>query len=180
MIHNILHTINQCKAGNRQAQKLLFQTYNQKLFAVSMKYMHNRHNAEEVLQDSWIEIFKSLDRYEHQNKLEGWMKTIVIRKAWRTIKKRKPTVELKITTQPNGYHTEKQLIDKMTCEEILTVVDTLPTGCREVFKMYVIDGFKHDEIADVLEISNSTSRAHLSRARKMIATKIDKMNKIYS
>lgn len=142
--------------------------------------MNHRHNAEEVLQDSWIDIFNSLERYEDQGKFEGWLKTIVIRRAWKAIKKRKYVEELNDEFIKTTANMEKQIMDQMTCTEILNELEIIPNGAREVFKMAVIDGFNHQEISEILEITPSTSRAHLSRARKILQKKYSKQIKISS
>lgn len=133
--------------------------------------MNNTHSAEEVLQDSWIDIFNGLQRYQDQGKFEGWMKTIVIRRAWKAIKKRKFVEELNDDYTKSTVNMEQQIMDQMTCQEILNELEIIPNGAREVFKMAVIDGFNHKEISDILEITESTSRAHLSRARKILHQK---------
>ena len=179
MITNPEHTIAACKKGDRAAQKKLFMAFNQQLFAVSMKYMNDYSKAEEVLQESWIEIFNGLDKYQDQGKFWGWIKTIVIRKAWKHLSKNLHNVDIESVELPSIDY-EKQFHDKMSCEEILALLDKLPNGPREIFKMYVIDGYTHDEIADILQISASTSRAHLSRARKLLINKIDMMNKVFT
>lgn len=180
MIKDLKHTIDQCKLGKSAAQKALFSAYNGYLFSVCMKYMNNRHQAEEVLQDSWIEIFNGLERYEDQGKFQGWIKTITVRKAWRAISKNKPSVDLSYASHIPEGKSETKIFDQMACEEILDTLDEIPIGSREVFKMYVLDGYTHEEIATIIGISNSTSRAHLSRARKILAAKHNHMNQIFS
>jgi len=145
-----------------------------------MKYMHNRHKAEEVLQDSWIEIFNGLEKYEDRGKFEGWIKTITVRKAWRAISKDKPSVDISYARNIPEGKSETKIFDQMACEEILETLDEIPIGSRAVFKMYVLDGYTHEEISSIMGITNSTSRAHLSRARKMLTAKHNSMNQIFS
>jgi len=142
--------------------------------------MNNIHTAEEILQDSWIDIFNGLSRYEDRGKFEGWLKTIVIRRAWKAIKKRKYVEELNDDYAKSSINMEKQIIDQMTCQEILNKLEIIPNGAREVFKMAVIDGYNHQEISEILDISPSTSRAHLSRARKILQKKYSNQFKITS
>lgn len=180
MIKDLQRTIEQCKQGKCTEQQALFSAYNSFLFGVCMKYMGTRDQAEEVLQESWIEIFNSLERYEDQGKFEGWIKTIAIRKAWRTIKKTKPVIDIDYAKHVPSGNCENRIFNQMACEEILKTLEEVPTGAREVFKMYVIDGYSHEEISDILNISNSTSRAHLSRARKILTKKHNHTNQIFS
>ncbi len=140
--------------------------------------MGNRIDAEEVLQISWIEIFKSLKNYTDQGNLEGWMKTIVIRQAWKNLKKRKQYSDIENVSEPVGGSLDSQVFDKLTCDEILSILDYVSLGAREVFKLFVLDGYDHSEIAEMLNIEKSTSRAHLSKARKQLKEKFDELNKI--
>ena len=180
LYNNQKHIIRKCIQGDRKAQQELFGRYNALLYKVSYNYMNHIQNAEEVLQDSWIDIFNSLGRYEDQGKFEGWLKTIVIRRAWKALKKRKYVEEITDDFVKSTVNMEKQIMDQMTCNEILNELEIIPNGAREVFKMAVIDGFNHQEIADILEISPSTSRAHLSRARKILQKKYSNQFKISS
>ncbi len=130
--------------------------------------MYTHHDAEEVVQNAWVSIFKSLSNYQHRDKFEGWMKVIVIRQAWKARAQQKKVEVLSDYENELSYDIEKTLIDKMTCLEILSTLEKVPFGSREVFKMYVLEGYKHVEIAKILEISESTSRVHLSKARKIL------------
>jgi len=175
-----IHTINSCIAGDRKSQKHFFMAYNKMLYAVAMKYMGNVVEAEEVLQDSWMSIFKSLENYKDEGKLEGWLKTIVVRTAWRQIKKRKYHSELNQATEVFNVSESSQAIDKMTCDEVLSLLEYVPVASRQVFKMFVLDQYSHSEIADVLGISNATSRSHLTKARKIIKERFNKLNQVHN
>ncbi len=174
---NLKHIVNGCLEGDRISQMALYNTFNRTLYGVAVKYMHNIHDAEEVVQDSWIAIFKSLSGYSEEGKLAGWMKTIVIRTAWKHIRKKPEFSELTESNQNNVVRLDIQWIDKMTCEEILSLLDLIPEAQRIVFKMFVIDQLNHNEIAEILEITPSTSRAHLTKARKKLKTQYDLLNK---
>jgi len=175
-----IQTIKSCIAGDRKSQKSFFQAYNKMLYAVSMKYMGNRNEAEEVLQDSWMNIFKSLGNYKDEGKLEGWLKTIVIRTAWRQINKRRHYSELDHVSDLVNYSESSQAIDKMTCEEILKLLEYVPIASRQVFKMFVLDQYSHQEISDILGINKATSRSHLAKARKVLKERFEKLNQVHN
>jgi len=178
MSNNISQLIKGCIKGKRTFQKELFLLYNKSLYAVSLKYIRQTEDAQEVLQDSWVEIFKSLESYSEQGKLEGWMKTIVIRTAWKKIRSRKKFEELEMHDINNNINPNSQWMDKMTCEEILNLLDFVPTASRMVFKLFILDQFSHSEIAQQLEITESTSRAHLTKARKILKEKFTLLNNV--
>lgn len=178
MSHNIQHLIKACLRGERQAQMQFFKLHNGFLFSICMKYMKDRNDAEEALQDAWIDIFKSLKNYKDDGKIQGWLKTITLRTCWKAIRKRSKVQELDAAQHMAGSSLNDQIMNKMTCEELLSLLDLIPTASRQVFKMYVLDEYKHEEIAKILEITTSTSRAHLAKARKLIREKFDRINKI--
>lgn len=134
--------------------------------------------AKEVLQRSWIEIFKSLKNYSEQDALEGWLKTIVIRQAWKFQKQGLKVVDINSSVLSRTDDSESRIIDKMTCQEILKEMDSIPRAARMVFKMFVLDEFSHAEIAGQLGITESTSRAHLTQARKIMRRKFYSINKM--
>jgi len=175
-----INTIKSCIAGDRKSQKSFFLAYNTLLFAVAMKYVGNRNDAEEVLQDSWMNIFKSLENYKDEGKLEGWLKTIVIRTAWRHINKRKHHRELDHVSELLHYSESSQAIDKMTCDEVLKLLEYVPIASRQVFKMFVLDQYNHNEISEILGISNATSRSHLAKARKVIKKRFELLNQVHN
>ncbi len=175
-MQDLLKHIHLAKANQRKSQRILFDRYNSMLFAVIMKYMRNRQDAEEVLQETWIDIFKSLANYEDSGKFEGWIKTIAIRKSWKAIKSKPVVYELADYHQVQKIRIDQQIMDKLTCEEILKLLHYIPSGAREVFKMNVLDGYTHKEIASIMSIGESTSRAHLTKARSILKTLFEKLN----
>jgi len=162
------HIIAGCLKHNRKSQSELFKLFNGRLYAVALRYLNDDTEAKEVLQQAWIQIFSSLSKYSNENKLFAWCKTILIRTAWKYIRRLQEVDELSdMHLQIHSYQ-HHQVIDKMTCNEILKLLEFIPIGARTVFKLFVIEEWSHKEISTHLEISESTSRAHLSNARKML------------
>lgn len=178
MIKSITHIIKGCQKANPRSQRALFDMFNKKLYGVAVNYMHDRENAKEVLQESWIQIFNSINTYTDEGLLEGWLKTIVIRVCWKTIRMHRTVVSIEDYQEVTRESMSDQIYDKMTCEELLGLVKFIPVNSRTVFTMYVIDQYSHKEIAQSLDIEVSTSRAHLSRARKLLREKYFSMNQI--
>lgn len=152
--------------------------FNAKLYAVAFNYMNNGEDAKEVVQRSWIEIFKSLKNYKEQDAIEGWMKTIVIRQAWKEQKMRSKIVDINSVHINKSDDSELRLMENLSCQEILNEMNAIPSGSRMVFKMFVIDELSHQEIADKLSIKASTSRAHLAQARKIMKERFYSINKM--
>jgi len=166
--------------GNAKAQRALFNRHTNTLFQVSMRYSKNRMDAEDVMQEAWVKIFKGLEKYQEQGKFVGWMKKIVIHTALRRKQSSWFTNEeigLDSSVDPRF---NPQAVDTMSANEILDYVLNLPPGYKEIFTMFVIEGFSHKEIGEVLGIQASTSRAKLTTARKKMQKSILEANKIYS
>jgi len=166
--------------GNQKAQRLFFEKYTKQLFVASMRYSKNRMDAEDALQEAWINIFKSLGKYREEGKLLGWMKRIVINAALR--KKQSSWFKNEEIGLQNSREAKLSpvAIDTMSANEILDHVLNLPPGYKEVFTLFVIDGYSHKEIGDLLNIKASTSRSKLTLARRKMQQSILKGNKIYA
>lgn len=152
--------------------------YNKKLFAISLNYMKNHEDAKEACQESWVEIFNSLNAYKEQGNFNAWVKRIVIRVCWKMIRKDKTLEFLDNYTEQISFKEVSNIYDKMECDELLKLLKILPAAAKTVFIMYVVDGFSHAEISEAMGIKVVTSRTHLSRARKLLKEKYFLTNRI--
>ncbi len=164
-----------CLKGNSNMQKLLFDSYSGKLFTVCRRYTRDDLEAEDVIQEGFMLVFKKLDTFQFRGSLYSWMRTIMVNVALRKLQKksRKDTsYNLEQVAEPAF---ESDVISTLTAEEILSHVQMLPDGYRNVFNLYVIEGYKHNEIAKMLKIGESTSRSQLTKARRMLQKSLEKM-----
>ncbi len=163
--------IKKCQENNRKAQSELFHRYKDVLFALSLKYCKNYKEAEDNLHDSFISIFKKINQYKFKGSFEGWMKRITINKA---IDKYKKTHISKAFFEEDNI--KDTAIDADTVnfslDELLSFIQELPDRYRLVFNLYELDGYSHKEIAKMLQISESTSKSNLHRAKVILKTKI--------
>lgn len=170
--------IQACLKGNRAAQKELFQLYAPKMMALSRRYCRNVQEAEDVVQDGFVRIFTHLHQFNNEGSFEGWMKRVII------------NIALKNKTKKSYDHEELGLdsyleegilptiVGAMTVNEINELIEELPEGYKNVFKLYVIEGYSHKEIGDLLEIGESTSRSQLVKARNLLQIKLINSQKI--
>ena len=184
------HTLLQeCLRENINAQKILYKKFFPKMIAVCLRYLKNKEDASEVLNNAFLKVFEKLKQYRSTGSLEGWIKRIVINTSLDFIRSNKSYREKFIlmdefssfgSPDPAGqaeldFPEAEMLLDK---EEIFKLVSELPPATRIVFNMYVIDEFSHKQIAQQLNISTGTSQWHLSNARKILKIKInDAVNK---
>ena len=168
--------IKHCKRGSRKAQFKLYERFASTLLGISLRYCRNKEDAEDVLQEAFIDIFKNIGNLEKESSLFPWMKSIVVHKAISHYSAQKKYVN-NVSFKPVSLQDEKQvedLIEKSGYEELLEMIHSLPAGYRTVFNLHAIEGYKHREIAEMLKISEGTSKSQYSRARQMMVEKLKK------
>jgi RNA polymerase sigma-70 factor (ECF subfamily) len=170
--------IEQCLKGDRVAQRELFDTFKGRFMAVALRYIGNRDGAVDVLQDAFVKIFRQLNTYRGEGVLEAWMRRIVVNTALNAIRKtqqlREDPIEDTFNVNP-GFNSALSHLDE---KELLALIAALPAGYRTVFNLYVIEGYDHKDIAGMLNISESTSRTQLLKARLVLQKKIIVSSKI--
>lgn len=155
-----------CKEGDRKAQKQLFDTLAPKMMALCLRYMGNREDAEDVLQEGFITLFKKLDSYTGAGSFEGWARKIFVNTALMHLRKTDALGLSEDIQEAHGLFTEEATpVQKMGYAELMRMIGSLPADARTVFNMYVLEGYSHKEIAQELGCTEATSRSKLQRAR---------------
>jgi RNA polymerase sigma-70 factor (ECF subfamily) len=171
---NETQIIDRLREQDRPAQKWLYDHYGGLLFSVCRRYLHSREDAEEALGSGLYKIFTQIQTYSGAGSFEGWMRRIVVNEALMMLRKGQnlvfPGDDNRLTDEADHFSIEAEL----SAREILTLLDQLPNGYRTVFNMYVIEGFKHQEIADILGISINTSKSQLILAKEKLKQLIQK------
>lgn len=159
-----------CKAQRSFAQQELYARFSGQLFATAIRHTNAREDAEDVLQESFVKIFKHIKSYRQDFSFEGWMRRIVVNTAITHYRKNlkhrhhQDISEIHATPRDLENHTDLEF----TADELEHAIAQLPLGYRTVFCMYVIEGYRHQEIADQLGVDVNTSKSQLSRARKYL------------
>ncbi|TRO67329.1 RNA polymerase sigma factor [Christiangramia sabulilitoris] len=162
--------IRQCKNQDRTAQEQLYRLYSAKLFGVCLKYSNSHQEAEDNLQDGFVTIFQKISQYKDQGSFEGWMKRILINTA---LQKHRQQKVYSIINEDFLQEEELEIeTENISVDFLLDCVQGLPDRYRLVFNLYVMDGYSHKEISDLLNISIGTSKSNLSRARMALKEKI--------
>ena len=157
--------INGCKARNRSAQHSLYDQYSSKMYALCYRYVKDSMEAEDVLVTAFSKIFERIDQFKGEGSFEGWIRRVVVNEAL-TYLRRNRSMYLETDLEAAEREPDYQNIsDHLEAEELMQMIQELPSGYRIVFNMYAIDGYSHKEIADQLGISENTSKSQLSRAR---------------
>jgi len=157
--------IQACKKQDRRAQQLLFDRFSPVMFGLCKRYLKNREDAEDVLVEGFFKVLTKLEQYSGQGSFEGWIRRIMVNEALMHLRKNK---NLKMTLEINDHHLKTMVTveDELQAADILNLLDRLPTGYRTVFNLYVLEGYKHREIAEMLGISINTSKSQLILAKK--------------
>lgn len=159
-----------CKKNDTKAQSELYELFSSKLFSVCLKYSRNYAEAEDNLQDSFLTIFSKIKQYKNKGSFEGWLKRITINVALQRYRKQK------VFDIVNEEAIADDAVDidenDINLEFLLNCIQELPDRYRLVFNLYVLDGYSHKEISDLLDINVGTSKSNLARARQILKEKI--------
>jgi RNA polymerase sigma-70 factor (ECF subfamily) len=166
--------IKQCKQYDKSAFKELVRQYSPALMSVCLRYMGQKHLAEDMLQETYIRVFNNILQYQHQGSFKAWLYRIAATTCMKELRKKFPMVDSDIASFENQYETEPlELNDE---HGIFKIIEELPLPYRLIFNLYVIEGYSHQEIAIMMGVAESTSRTQLVRARMMIKSLLKKNN----
>ena len=162
--------------NNREAQQRLYQIHAPKMLSVCRYYIKDLQFAEEAMLNGFLKVFTNLNNFEHKGSFEGWIRRIMIRESISFLRKQQH-IEFAIEEVEFNEVTVNTVYSDMDVAEIQHLIDLLPDGYRIVFIMYAIEGYKHQEIAALLNITEGTSKSQLFKARKILQQKIINLNK---
>lgn len=163
-----------CAADNRQYQELLYRRYANDMYKVCLMYAENKADASDVLQESFIKVFKNIHRFRFEGSLRGWIRRTVVHTAINAYNKKQRDHQLIIPMSESGEVDASidSILGELEANDIIKLVNSLPQKAKEVLKLYAIEGYKHKEIAALLGITEGTSKSQFSRAKKMLQTSI--------
>ena len=164
-----------CKKNHPKAQEQLYKLFAKKFFGVCLKYSRNYDDAQDNLQDGFIIIFKKIEQFRGKGSFEGWAKRILINNALLRFK----DIRFLEILDDNIADVELEIDDEtISLDYLLQIIQELPDQYRIVFSLYVLDGYSHKEISEMLKISTGTTKSNLYRARLILKEKIEKLTDI--
>jgi RNA polymerase sigma-70 factor (ECF subfamily) len=177
-----------CKAGDRAAMRILYERFYSPMLGVCLRYAANYADAEDFVQDGFIKVFNDIHSFKGSGSLEGWIRRVIINSVLMKLRKAKKefahddmetTMDEAVEEPMSEDEKEVQEVNVLdfSQDEAVRIIQTLPEGFRKVLNLYVIDGYKHREIADMLDISVGTSKSQLNRARKLMKQKLIEYSK---
>lgn len=170
-LHRNQQLINRALKKDRAAQKELYDKFASQMLGLCAYYVKDRHNAEEVMLNGFFKAFTKLDTFKGEGSFEGWLKRIMIYESISYLRKKNQLIftdDLIVYEKASENNIEQQI----AVAELIALIDELPPSCKVVFNLYVIEGYKHHEIGDLLGISEGTSKTQLFRARKALQQKV--------
>ena len=176
---DIREIIKKCIRNDSWAQKELYNLFASKMLSICHRYAKSKDDAEDIFQEGFLKVFENLHQVKNVDSMEWWMKRIFINEALKLYNKNKRislVEDLSLLRQ--GLSVEYSVLDKLSTEEITRLIQKLPDKMRMVFNMYVIEGFSHNEISEMLNISEGTSKSNLHDARKTLQRKISALEKM--
>lgn len=166
--------IDGCKKGYRRSQEAIYRQYASKMLALCMRYTNSKAEAEDILQEAFVKIFTKIDLYTGEGHFEGWMRSIVVNTAlttYRSNRRRVKTTDIEVSDYSLNYHTSSDVYE---AKYLMDSLNSLPLNYRIPFNMFAIEGYSHQEIAEITGITVLQSRTHVCRARTVLRQNIRK------
>ena len=167
-VHIHQEIIEKCRQGDRGAHYQLYRLYSRNMYNIGYRIVNNEAEAEDVLQEAFINAFHSLNHYRGDATFGSWLKRIVVNKAISVLKSRKMESLLENENFDVPEEQETQVEFKFSVEQVKKAIVMLPDGYRSVLSLYLLEGYDHSEIAEILGISESTSKSQFNRSKKKL------------
>lgn len=168
-----------CVKGDRASQKALYERYCRKMMVVCQRYAKSLQEAEDALQEGFLKVFASLKSFRGDSRLDTWITRIMINTALNAQRQKLYLLPMVEITEVNLPEDEEISLAAFNLSELITMIQSLPDGCRLVFNLFAIEGYNHKEIATMLGISEGTSKSQYSRAKSLLKLKLSLQNKVY-
>jgi RNA polymerase sigma factor (sigma-70 family) len=172
-----LELIQGCVREDRHCQKYLFDKFAGRFMTICLRYGRSKGEAEDMLQEGFINIFNNIQRFRNEGAFEGWLTKVIVNSCLYVLRSKK----VNLVSNEEGFEvasSEPYSYETISETELLKLINTLPTGYKVVFNLYVIEGYSHEEIAALLNIKESTSRSQLVKARRILQKQIIELQKI--
>ena len=162
-----------CLRNKRRSQKQLYNKYAPKMYGVCLRYSKNKHDAEDILQDAFIKIYRNIDFFNNKGSFEGWIRRIVVNTALTHLRNKTKHWFVDIDTVPVAIEEDEEKFSPLSPEDLIQLIQELPNGYRTVINLFVFEKYSHKEIAKALAISEGTSKSQYSKAKALLKSKIE-------
>jgi RNA polymerase sigma-70 factor (ECF subfamily) len=171
-VHIHAPLIEECRKGSSRAQYLLYKQYSKAMYNVAYRMLNNREDAEDILQETFVDCFRHIDTFRFESTFGAWLKRILVNKCINQIQRKK--IDLKLTEElpENIYEEEEEQVYDVS--RVIKEIELLPDGYRIILTLYLLEGYDHAEIAQILGITESTSKSQYSRAKDRLRIQLSK------
>lgn len=166
-----------CCKGKRKAQQVLYDTYGPRMYAIALRYSKMEQEAEDILQEAFLKVFQNIKTFRKDSSLVYWIKRIVINTALNHQRSKLYLYPMVDVNDLKSHFSYELTLSAFSYKELLEMVRRLPTGSQVIFNLYAIEGYKHHEIAKMLEISEGTSKSQYARAKGLLKEWITESNR---
>ncbi|TLU98114.1 RNA polymerase sigma factor [Dyadobacter luticola] len=160
--------VNALRKADPKAQRQVYDKYSARMLALCFRYICDDMAAEDVMVEGFLKVFDKISQFSGEGSFEGWIRRIMVNEALGYLRKQKRVLEDAISEEVNNIPDYVHADQNLETEELLSLIETLPTGYRTVFNLYAIEGYSHMEIAEMLGVTESTSKSQLHRARALL------------
>lgn len=167
-----------CRKGNRACQKALYDLYSRKMLVVCMRYSKSTQEAEDILQEGFVKVFQGIQNFRQEAKLSTWITRIMVNTAL-NFQRRKLYLFPMVDVEDIDLPEEELSISGIHFSQLLDMIRALPQGCQVVFNLFAIEGYSHKEIAEMMGISEGTSKSQYARAKALLQAKLLKESSYY-
>jgi RNA polymerase sigma-70 factor (ECF subfamily) len=164
-----------CAAGDSKAQETLYYLFASKMFGVCLRYAKDYNEAEDNLQDGFVKVFTNIKNFRHEGSLEGWIRRIMVNVSLEKFRKQRSLFPVEDVGVFEAFQYTEEILDLITSEELLSLVQQLPPRYKMVFNLFVIEGYSHQQVSEAMGIDVGTSKSDLARARKILKRKVNKL-----
>ena len=163
-----------CINNKQEAQQKLFNLFAGKMMSVCLRYANDEQQAQDILQEGFIKVFKNINKYRFDGSFEGWLRRVFVTVAIRQVSKQKIYFSDADISDKAEHSVDPEVLSKISTDEIHLMIRNMPDGYRTIFNLNIIEGYSHEEIAAMLGIQATTSRGQLLKARKYLQAMIEK------
>jgi RNA polymerase sigma-70 factor (ECF subfamily) len=173
LVEKLKDIVKGCLKNDRQMQSELYKMFAPKMYGLCLRYSANIHDAQDLLQEGFVKVYDNLENFKWKGSLEGWMKRIFVNLALDKYRSKVSLLSIDdVAENQEPSDNELNALDSISEKEILELIRQLPDQYRMVFNLYVIEGYSHKELGEMLKIRESTSRSNLARAKMILKEKI--------
>ena len=174
-MEELKNIISECAKGNVQAQEKLYRMFSPKMFGVCLRYAKDRTEAEDNLQDGFVKVFSNIKKFRGDGSLEGWIRRIMVNVCLEKYRRQRLLHPVEDVSVYDSQKLSDDVLEKMTADELIRLIQELPPRYRMVFNLFVMEGLSHQEISAEMEITVGTSKSNLARARDILKRRVKEL-----